>query len=66
MRKMKRPPVEKIKVRQKKIIDVYLHYLPILEQEAKRQERSVKSLLERIIADYCRTIKNQENEQPRN
>lgn len=61
---MKRPPVEKIKVRQKKIIDVYLHYLPILEGEAKRQERSVKSLLERIVADYCRTIKNKENEQP--
>jgi len=61
---MKRPPVEKIKVRQKKIIDVYLHYLPILQSEAKRQERSVKSLLERIVADYCRTIKNKENEQP--
>lgn len=59
---MKRPPVEKIKVRQKKIIDVYLHYLPVLEMEAKRQERSVKSLMERIIADYCRTIKNQQNE----
>jgi hypothetical protein len=56
--------VEKIKVRQKKIIDVYLHYLPILQSEAKRQERSVKSLLERIVADYCRTIKNKENEQP--
>jgi hypothetical protein len=59
---MKKPPTAKIKVRQRKNIDIYLHYLPILEEEANRQERSVKSLIERIVADYCRTIKNKENE----
>lgn len=63
MRKMKRPPVQKIKVRQTKIIDVYLHYIPILEAEAKAQNRSVKNLIERIISDYCRTLKTNENEQ---
>jgi hypothetical protein len=63
---MKKPPIVKIKVRQRKNIDIYLHYLPILEEEAKRQERSVKSLIERIVADYCRTIKNNENEPARN
>lgn len=62
MRKMKRPPLEKIKVRQRKIIDVYLHYIPILEAEAKIQNRSVKNLMERIITDHCRTLKNNENE----
>ena len=59
---MKRPPVEKIKLKQAKIIEIYLHYIPFLEEEAKKQNRSVKNLIEQIITDYSRNLKTFKNE----
>lgn len=60
---MKKPPIEKIKSRQKKIVEIYLQHIPVLEAEAKKQNRSVKNLMEHIVSDFCRNLKTKENEQ---